>query len=650
MKSFRFPWLVRAVAAVLALFILLPGTSHAEELIRSFDSRIEIAANGDLTVTETIAVHAEGNSIRRGIYRDFPLVFEDPGGREREVGFTLLSVTRDGEPDNYRIERGNRSLRIYIGKPDYFLSPGDYKYQIKYLTDRQIRYFDDHDELYWNVTGNFWSFPIQKATAQVILPEGAAATNVIAYTGSYGSKDQNATAQLTNNGHEARFTTTRPLGSREGLTIAVSMPKGVIEPPSEVQAANWWLRDNMAELISALAFIGISLFYFLNWLRVGRDPPAGVIVPRWDPPGGISPALTNYIDKKGLSGWGWDAISAAILNLAVNGYVKLDELGEHVRIKRTGKRAPSPLPVGEAAILRQIDLAGGDFEVTKDNGSKVKKLQDSFSSAMDSEHRLKFYQHHWFITAAGVAMSVAGLIALLFFGNLPPDVAGITFFMAMGGGFVTIAIVRLVKAFTAGGNFRSRLSAIIFTAVIAYMAVSIPIPIIFSSLGHITRPIVISSVIGLIMLNVLFFYLIGAPTPLGRKMMDGIEGLKTYIRLAEADRMNLVGAPDMSPEHYETLLPYAVALGLEKPWSDAFEKWLAAAVAAGAVAATWQPSWYSGHSFRPETMSRTMSGISDSIRSSLTESMPAPKSSSSGFSGGGGSSGGGGGGGGGGGW
>jgi uncharacterized membrane protein len=127
--------------------------------------------------------------------------------------------------------------------------------------------------------------------------------------------------------------------------------------------------------------------------------------------------------------------------------------------------------------------------------------------------------------------------------------------------------------------------------------------------------------------------------------------LETYLVLAEKDRLNLAGAAKMSPSHYETLLPYAVALGLEKPWSDAFQAWLltAAAVTAGAAAAHYSPGWYRGR-FNTDSVDKTFGRMADNIESSFTASLPTPKSSSSGFSGGGGSSGGGGGGGGGGGW
>ncbi|WP_440982624.1 DUF2207 family protein, partial [Shinella sumterensis] len=136
-----------------------------------------------------------------------------------------------------------------------------------------------------------------------------------------------------------------------------------------------------------------------------------------------------------------------------------------------------------------------------------------------------------------------------------------------------------------------------------------------------------------------------------RRMMDGIEGLRQYLTLAEKDRMNMAGAPEMSPRHFETLLPYAVALGEEKPWSQTFDRWLLSAAAAGAAATAYQPAWYHGEGFSSGRFSDRMGDFAGSMAGTMQSSLPdPPKSSSSGFSSGGGFSGGGGGGGGGGGW
>ena len=120
--------------------------------------------------SETIRVRAEGNEIRRGIFRDVSTTFEDADGKVHRVGFELLGVTRDGRPEPYFTERHSDFLRIYAGDEDVFLDTGSYTYVLTYETDRQIRWFDDKPELFWNVTGNDWAFPILKASASLTLP------------------------------------------------------------------------------------------------------------------------------------------------------------------------------------------------------------------------------------------------------------------------------------------------------------------------------------------------------------------------------------------------------------------------------------------------------------------------------------------------
>jgi uncharacterized membrane protein len=148
-------------------------------------------------------------------------------------------------------------------------------------------------------------------------------------------------------------------------------------------------------------------------------------------------------------------------------------------------------------------------------------------------------------------------------------------------------------------------------------------------------------IIAIALVNVAFFHLLRAPTIVGRKVMDEIEGFRLYLSVAEAEWMNMPKAPEMSPDLFEAYLPYAVALGVEKPWSDAFQSHMAR-VMPGRDA--YRPSWYRG-SWSSDSLGRATSGMVSSLSSSMTAAMP----SSSG-SGGGGSSGGGGGGGGGGGW
>ncbi len=640
----------RLLAILFVALAVLPA--QAAEEIRSFRSDIAVSADGLIRVIETLVVNVEGNQIQRGIFRDIPLRFEDETGRLREVDFDVLAVRRNGRDEPYSEERGSGILRIRIGDANVVLPRTTHTYEITYETNRQIRFFDSHDEFYWNVTGNGWDFRIREAVANVRLPQGVEAEDVTFFTGPFGSTEQAARAEELDGGNFVRVRATRQLGPREGLTVAIAMPKGSIAPPSAEQLRSWWLRDNLAMLIAGSGLALVLLYYFWAWARVGRDPPAGTMVPRWTPPEGVSPALANYIEQRGFKGQGWDAFSAAILNLAVKGHVELDQFAGDLTIRRKTNGPVKDLPVGEASILGNLPVKDDALTVDKANGETVQKVGTSFRSAMEREHRNRFYRHNPGYLIVGVLLSVATIAATLIFGGIGEE----TIFALAGLTIPTIVVG--VFAINAGRQFRrakslaSRIAAVIFAAFAGFIGLTVVTGIVTTALAVDFELPVVVALAGLALVNLVFFFLMGAPTPIGRRLMDEIAGLKHYLSVAEADRMNMQGAPIMSPRHFETLLPYAVALGVEKPWSRAFDAWLATAAAAGAAAYVG-PAWYHGNSFSPGSIGTSLGGMAGSLSNSFTASLPAPKSSSSGFGGGGGGggfSGGGGGGGGGGGW
>ena len=644
------------IAALLTLWLclLVGGAVRAEEYFDRYHSDITVARNGTLTVTEAIRVYAEGNQIRRGIYRDFPLTFVDADGREREVGFKILSVERDGRPEPYRTESIRRGIRIYFGSADVLLDPGFHQYRLTYETTRQIRFFEGHDELFWNVTGTEWAFPIHRASAAVTLPEGVRADELTFFTGPLGATAKDARGE--NRGNQASFETTRELGPQEGLTIGVKMPAGSIDKPTAAEERALFLKDNRSLFLAFGGLVLVVGYYLWAWLSVGRDPPRGVVVPRWDAPEGLSPALVNYIDEKGFGGRGWTAVSAAFLNLAVKGLVELNDLKSSLTVTRTDKPA-GELPTGEKVLLAAVGSAGSSLVIDKSNGKRVQTLGSDFRDAMEKEHRRKYYLANWPQVIGGILLSLVCLASLLIFGGLPEDGIALVILPLFASVFVTIFAVALGQNFKRAKSLGARILAVVMIAFVGFVFVtvfgSIAIALFVTSAAAGQMPL-FAAVGGIIVANLVFFFLMGAPTPLGRKLMDGIDGLRQYLTLAEKDRMNMAGAPEMSPRHFETLLPYAVALGLEKPWSETFDRWLLAAAAAGAAAAVYQPGWYHGDRFSSGNFSDRMGGFAGSMASTMTSSLPAPpKSSSSGFSsggGGGGSSGGGGGGGGGGGW
>ena len=214
---------VFALFAALALPLALAG-----ERIESFDSQIVVERTGDLVVPETIRVRAEGNKIKRGIYRDIPLLQETKLGFRIKKPLEIISVTRDGSEEDYRTESiGEGGIRIYIGRESFFLKPGSYTYEVKYRTGRQLYLEEDRDVLYWNVNGTEWEFPTNEVTATVHLPSGIKGTKVQGFTGKLGEQGKDYKATLTKGG--ATITTTRPFRAGENLTVVLEWPPGQLD-------------------------------------------------------------------------------------------------------------------------------------------------------------------------------------------------------------------------------------------------------------------------------------------------------------------------------------------------------------------------------------------------------------------------------------
>ena len=159
--------MLRAAFALLVLLASATATFAAEEILQ-YRSEVKVETSGAYLVTETIRVNVQGIEITRGIYRDLPTRYKSPGGGSVKVGFNLLGAELDGRDVPTKLERMSNGVRIRIGDPDTLVSHGSHTYRIRYTVRRAAGFFKDHDELYWNVTGVGWGFPIDRASATPI--------------------------------------------------------------------------------------------------------------------------------------------------------------------------------------------------------------------------------------------------------------------------------------------------------------------------------------------------------------------------------------------------------------------------------------------------------------------------------------------------
>jgi uncharacterized membrane protein YgcG len=639
---------MRLRAGIAAAFLACMSVSAAaEERITGYNSTIDVARNGALTVTETISVVAEGDRIRHGIYRDFPTVYTDKLGRRVHVGFDVLHVTRDGHDEPYDLSSIESGERIKIGKADTDVETGPHIYTITYATDRQIGFYSGYDELYWNVTGNFWIFPIERAEATINLPMGARMAQFASYTGAAGSRANNAHCQQLS-GRSLHCWTTAPLASNEGLTVAVGFNKGVVLPPTAAERRAQFIRDN-ASVVVALTGLALLLVYFgTTWFEFGRDPARGTIIPLFAPPKGFSPAAVRYVHRMAYDR---KAFAASLVDMAVKGFMKISEEDHTYTLMRTGTSAKAAgLSSGEDAMAAKLFGSENEIELKQENHTAVAAAISSLKTALKNEYERAYFvtNQHWFM--GGLAILAITAIGAAFLSD-NPQASG--FLLVWLSGWSVGTAFLLHRTYDAwqeviagpGSRILNTLSALFLTVFSIPFAGGLLFAL-FAFGGIVSWQASAALAIGGFAAYT-FYHLLKAPTLLGGKIRDQIDGLRIYLETAEKDRLEMLNPPAVTPQVFEKFLPYAIALDCENSWSKKFE---AEAAAAGVTpqSSNYIPSWYSGGSFSRLGTAGFSAALGASMASAAAAASTAPGSSSG--SGGGGFSGGGGGGGGGGGW
>ncbi len=630
----------------LLLLLILPTSGIAQERILDYFSDIQVQRDGSMVVEETIQVRAEGHKIKRGIFRDFPTDYRDRLGNRYRVDFELLEVRRDGHTEPYHTEQQSNGIRIYAGSKNVLLKPGVYRYSLRYRTNRQLGFFADHDELYWNVTGNGWDFPIERAAARVILPPDVpiGSIQVEGYTGAKGDKGKQYSARVDENG-DARFETTAPLPTHHGLTLVVSWPKGHIVEPDTQQRLSWFLNDNRGFLIAGGGILLLLAYFTIVWYRVGRDPESGVIIPLYTPPKGYSPAAMRFIKQMGYD---HQAFGAAVVNMAVSGYLRIkeDKAGKFT-LEKTG-RMPKLAP-GEGAIASTLFGDGSHkLKLHHTNHQKIAKALEAHKASLKRNYEKTYFVTNSGFIVPGLLITLALLgVGLMNTGSKDKFIMGA--FIMLWLSIWSIGVFKLaVGIYQAWGDARS--SGIgSYARAIGSTLFALPF---FAGevfgIGMLTYTISLPFTLMLLLaiaINVLFYEWLKAPTLAGQQLLQKVEGFKQYLGVAEQDELNFKHPPEKTPALFEAYLPYALALGVEQQWAKRFSQVLASA---GQDGHSYHPTWYSGKSWNSHNLAGFSGVMGSAIGSAISSSSSAPGSSSG--SGSGGSSGGGGGGGGGGGW
>jgi hypothetical protein len=555
--------------------LVTPGSATAQTRnwrVADFKDTISIAPDGTALVSEKITLAFVGEW--HGIHRTIPVEYPGPHGTNYTLFLNVMSVTdENGSKLKYDSSKSGayRDLKIYI--------PGAVDttrvVNIDYSVRNGVRFFDSagdvagdsYAEFYWNVTGNDWPVPIDHASAFVTLPENAAGgLRAQAFTGAYGSRQSEAIAEVK--GADVLVETTSPLPMRGGVTIDIYIPQGVLKPPSVLTKLGWFLGSNPIVFLPLLT-LGVM---FALWHSVGRDPDPGVsVAPQYEPPKGICPAeagtlLDDTIHPRD--------ITSTIVDLAVRGYIKIEE------------KVDTFLVFHHKDYLFHLLKPREQWGLDLTPHERV-MLENIFVDG--SETRLSSLKNRFYTVIPVVRKDIMSALKSKGIYTLDPESAN-------GYSIVAgVAIAILVVA----------------VQVMGWMNLFYSVPLLIGS-------VLVSALIWW-----LFARQMTAKTATGARTRVAVLGFQEFMNRVDADRIKR-----MPPDTFEKFLPYAMALGVEHHWAQAFD---------GIIKDP--PSWYvspNGYvGFSPLFFSSSMHSMASDMHQVFV-SAPRASSSGSGFSGGGG--------------
>lgn len=641
------PW--TWLALLLVMLFLAPSPGTAAERIYLFDVTASVAADGTVTVREQLLLNVTGEKIQHGIIRVFPTDYKDQEGRTVRIDFELVSARLNGRDVPWQTERRGASLEIRLGQKEVFLERGEHVYDLTYRTKGWLGFFQDHDELFWNVTGNDWDFPIDQAVYRILLPEGAEVTGMAAYTGRRGERGSDFTVA-----DDGSVETTRTLAPGEGLSVAWGWNKGIVTAPSPGAGERLSLMIRRNRFPVMVLFWGLLfVYYFLAWRAKGKDPKAETVIPLFEPPQDIEPGFARYFRDRGYT---VAVLAADLLHLAVKGVIVFEERDKTLYLHRgpaeRGERHLSPpLQSLAQALERAIDEEG--LSVTPSRGGLFSEFGRRLSESYESRSKMLFAQNFGY--------SLSGLLFFLPFIWLGDHLDSPIFadvldsvltplLILISSAVVWFCLLDLRRLFEketkiGKGGWVAR--------AFGYLLVLAAGRILWRFL--VADPVVAGGLVAASFTVLLFIRIMPVLTERGARLSEGIDGLRLFLSTAERHRLALLNPPEETPELFERLLPYALALDVAETWADSFKDLL--------EKARYEPQWnrtvYDADGFdRYGRASFTLlfaRSLSENLRQASFRD-PATKGPSGGSSGrggsglGGGFSGGGGGGGGGRGW
>jgi hypothetical protein len=490
--------------AVLLLVFSLPAWARNYHIAK-FNSNVHVAEDGSARVEEQITFVFNG--VYQGIYRDLPVDYPGPGGSNYTLFVKVDSITDDsGNKLKYEKKTSNGFLRLKVFVPGAV--DATRTVTIEYSVANGTRFFEDHDEFYWNVTGNDWPVPIEQASATIYFPaEASGKLRAQAFEGIYGSS-QHASASVT--GPSASVESRDALPMRGGLTADIYIEKGVLHQPGAIARFFRFVRSNPVVTLPIWAF---AVMFPMWWMK-GRDPDPGMsVAPMYEPPEQMGPAevgtlIDGSVDPRD--------ITSVLIDMAVRGYVKIVET-QHKGFLSSTKDY-------EFHLLKDQ----GDWKDLTDYERAM--LQQVFAGGHVT--LLSSLTNHFYTALPMIKSEIMGALKAKGMYTVDPNSAA----GYLGLGFLLVALPYAALQVLGFADFLSSMPLAIVSGLIALAIIII-----------IGKQLTATSL-------------------KGARTQVQIKGFQEFMNRVDADRLKR-----MPPDTFEKFLPYAMALGVEHRWAKAFE-------------------------------------------------------------------------------
>ncbi len=524
------------------------GPLHAEEAIERFASRITILDGGTVRVEETLRVRAEGDQIKRGIFRD---IVRTARGDNPRLDITIEDVRLNGDRVPYDINTRRGSVRIRMGDPDARLPVGEHVFSLIYLAEWAVVFGEAEDRLLWDVTGSASVFPIHKVDVRIALENGAALTRASAAAGPAGSERPVETTRLESGAAVVAYSS--GLAPGEGITIETHWPTGLIARPDLAAMQMERLHDRRMVATGLAGSAVLLIFVVAVWLG-GRKRTAGI---RTTPPKNLSAAACAYILNRRYTS---SAFAAAVVSLAAKGALEICDRDAGLTLVRLDAPDLSAASPGEHRLFETLFASGDQVTLDRDHRKTVRRATRAHRAALKKDEARYFAVRR---PAALVALAITALVTLAMV------------YSAVHAGFaLAILAVIMMATIMAYRTLQNRYAGLTTKPVWQVLAVIFLIGAgLIALLGVPTTAIgpPFFALIGLMLFVSGLAFLVKSRTPFGARIAAEISAFRDYLKDRDSIRPDETDCTDLDcPYRFERYLAYAIALGVEDKWNDRF--------------------------------------------------------------------------------